>query len=1019
MSQFSKPYRVKFSVSLATLVIALVVGLSGTTLWIIHRESNAASLAMTERLFDEIAAKLLEKSYALLDQTAALTEMGAALPSMLIAPKGNGLGHPALAFLLRALDSGEHLLSVYCGYGGGTLIKVYATRGSPAIISAFEAPAATRYIVQTISRGENAFWQEQWLYLDASHHAITERTTSDLTEDHRSSRWYIKAGGADQVVFTEPYLLSSLKVPGMSCARQFAESSAVFGADITLSQFSQFFWDQQVSEQGSAFLFDQAGRLLAHPGEPAVSVIRKGDEEFLWFMRTHQSAQWEVRSVASLLKESSGEAFVGAQTIDVQGRLHLTRLARLGTRWGLDQVVAVVAPVEDFTGHVERMQRRTISLSAAALIIAIIVALLLSHRVSRALRELAIEAERVQRFDFSEATPINSIIREIHALISAFSLMKKTIGDRTERLIKTQKKLKTLVDSGISLSSEREVNRLLEMIFLSSIELTQAEGGALFRMDEDEEQLALEIIRKGGESLSLNEDIHPGGTITFPVGEGDGAGHGDRGNAVLRVVVEKKPLTFTGTDAAPDKWLPSPLQGKYSTDFLLVVPLITSRGRIKGVLALMDPSSAETDGQGSFDRQAVEFAEALAAQAAAALDNRDLLASQERLMDAILKVMAGAIDAKSPHTGRHCARVPVVAELLAQAAHDSQAGPLAEFRFHTKEDWRAFEIAAWLHDCGKLTTPERVLDKATKLEMVSNRIHEVRARFEVLWRDAEIEMLKGILAGNLPEKELKKELAERHRVLQDDFSFIAACNLGGETITSTQLDRLQKVASQPLVRNFDNRLGLSQRELERMGSECELPVVECLLADKPEHLVPRGALNNSNADYGFSIEVPHFRFNHGELYNLSIGRGTLTPEERFIIQEHVMQTIIMLDHLPFPSQLREVPEYAGAHHEHMDGTGYPRGLAERQMSFPARMMAIADIFEALTSWDRPYKKAKPLSEALGIMDRMCDQGHLDRDLFSLFIQSPACLTYATKYLLPEQCDVTDFSQWLADEAMTA
>lgn len=1009
----SKPFKLKFSVSLATLVIALVVGLSGATLWVIHRESTAASLVMSERLFDEIAAKLLDKSHALLDQTAALTAMGASLPSMSVVPTGDGVDHPAMEFFLQALDSNEHLLAVHCAYGGGAYLKVIATRGNPAILSAFDAPADTRYIVQSIIRGKGAIWDEHWQMLGADHAVLGARIPRDTDQDPRSGPWYARARSADGLIFTKPYVLASIKVPGITCARQFAEGLAVFGADITLSRFSQFFWDQQVSAQGSAFLFDRQGRLLAHPKEPAVSVIRKGAEESMWFVRTDQSQRLEVRSVAAYLAASKEATFQGSQTIEMNGRLHLTCLADLGAQWELGQVVAVVAPMDDFTGHVLRMQQRTFVLSAIALSVAILVALLLSNRVSRALAQLAGEADRVQRLDFSESARITSIIREVHTLITAFSMMKTTIRDRTERLILTQNKLETLVDRGISLSSERDVNRLLEMIFLSAIELTHAQGGALFRMDENEKQLQLEIIRKNGESLSLSEKNRPSSGVE-PIAVVSGTRPGVKlNNVVLRAVEEQQTLVFAGAEASPDNWLPKALHGQYSAASLLVVPLTTPQGRVKGILALMDGGPAESGSPETFDLRGIGFAEALAAQAAAALDNRDLLASQERLMDAILKVMAGAIDAKSPHTGRHCARVPVVADLLARAAHEQKEGPLSGFHFRSQEDWRGFEIAAWLHDCGKLTTPERVVDKATKLEMVFNRIHEIRTRFEVLWRDAEIEMLLGMLAGTSTEEELRQTLAARQTALQEDFAFVAACNLGSETMTEAQHRRLHKVASQTMIRHFDDRLGLSSRELQRLGAVAELPVREFLLADRQEHLVPHSvAAGSREGAYGFTIKVPQHRFNHGELHNLSIRRGTLTPEERFIIQEHVMQTIIMLDRLPFPCHLAQVPEYAGAHHEHMDGTGYPRGRTGDQMSIPARMMAIADIFEALTACDRSYKQPKPLSEALSIMAEMCEHGHLDPDLFNLFLRSSACLAYAREYLLPEQCDVTEFSEWI-------
>ena len=153
----------------------------------------------------------------------------------------------------------------------------------------------------------------------------------------------------------------------------------------------------------------------------------------------------------------------------------------------------------------------------------------------------------------------------------------------------------------------------------------------------------------------------------------------------------------------------------------------------------------------------------------------------------------------------------------------------------------------------------------------------------------------------------------------------------------------------------------------------------------------------------------------GEVYNLCIGRGTLTAEERFKINDHMVQTIIMLEQLPFPKHLKRVPEYAGGHHETMIGTGYPRRLTKADMSIPARAMAIADIFEALTAADRPYKKAKTLSESLRIMSFMKKDEHIDPDLFALFLETGVFSEYAEQYLLPEQIDEVDIDQYLVDK----
>jgi hypothetical protein len=351
--------------------------------------------------------------------------------------------------------------------------------------------------------------------------------------------------------------------------------------------------------------------------------------------------------------------------------------------------------------------------------------------------------------------------------------------------------------------------------------------------------------------------------------------------------------------------------------------------------------------------------------------------------------------------------------MLAEAATAVTEGPLAEFRFETDDEWREFRVGAWLHDCGKVTTPEYVVDKASKLETIYNRIHEIRTRFEVLLRDARISQLEAVAAG-AESVQAQSEFDERKAQLLSDFEFIAECNLGGEFMASEKLERLRQIAGQTWLRHYDDRKGLAHDELNRYTQTVQvLPVTEQLLSDKPQHIIPRGDAALLDPKWDFKVTVPQHLYNQGELYNLGIGRGTLTEEERFKINEHVMQSLMMLEKLPFPKNLRRVPEYAGTHHETLIGTGYPRKLSEAELSVPMRIMALADIFEALTASDRPYKKAKTLSEAIKILSFFKKDRHIDPTLFDLFLTSGVYLRYAEKYLRPEQIDKVDVSGFLS------
>jgi len=383
--------------------------------------------------------------------------------------------------------------------------------------------------------------------------------------------------------------------------------------------------------------------------------------------------------------------------------------------------------------------------------------------------------------------------------------------------------------------------------------------------------------------------------------------------------------------------------------------------------------------------------------------------SQKELLDSFIKLMAEAIDAKSPYTGGHCERVPEIAIMLAREASKDEN---IDFKITSEEEEREIAIAAWLHDCGKVVTPEYVVDKSTKLETIYNRIHEIRTRFEVIHRDLTIEALNKKLDGKNPKK-VDEWLAKEHKRLQAEFEFIANANIGSEFMTQEAKDKVEKIAKRTWYRHFDKTLGLSISELKRTPKDEVLPVEEYLLADKPEHIIPRDEKEiNELKQYNFKMDIPENLYNYGEVYNLNINRGTLTKEEFYKIQEHVIMTIRMLEQLPFPENLKNVPLYAGTHHEKLNGEGYPRGMTKEQLPIPSRIMVIADVFEALTASDRPYKAPKKLSEAIKILYFMVKDGEIDKDLFRIFLQSGIYLTYAKANLRQDQLDDIDVEYYL-------
>ncbi len=524
-------------------------------------------------------------------------------------------------------------------------------------------------------------------------------------------------------------------------------------------------------------------------------------------------------------------------------------------------------------------------------------------------------------------------------------------------------KLEYLNAVGIALSQERDIHKLLETILIAAKNLTHADGGTLYRLDGD--KLQFEIVRTDSLSIAM------GGTSGNPVPFYPIPLHNKDGEPNYTMIAAYAALMQRTVNIA-DAYLEEGFDfsgtrnfdkrtGYRSTSFL-TVPMKNHEGDIIGVLQLLntiDPASGLVTTFGEEDQR---LAESLASQAAIALTNRLLIQQLEVLFESLIELINTAIDDKSPYTGGHCKRVPTLTMMLAEAASSATTGPLAEFRMSAKDRYE-LKIAGLLHDCGKITTPVHVVDKATKLQTIYDRIELVATRFEALKRDAEIEMLRAKVRALEAHDEASARRAEeacaaKLRQYDDDREFLRRTNVGSERMKPEDQARVSQIARYPLKNE-------------------------------------RG-------------EVGRF-LSKDEEDNLNIPYGTLNPGEREIINHHIVATIKMLEALPWPRHLDNVPEYAGGHHERMDGKGYPKGLTREQMSVQARVMGIADIFEALTARDRPYKPGKTLSESLGILGRMKQNGHVDPDLFDIFVRDKVYLGYAREFLDPEQIDEVDES----------
>ena len=519
------------------------------------------------------------------------------------------------------------------------------------------------------------------------------------------------------------------------------------------------------------------------------------------------------------------------------------------------------------------------------------------------------------------------------------------------------RRLDELNDIGASLSSERDLKLLLEKIVLAAKRITRADGGTLYLLADDRRALHFEIVRTdslniafGGSSAQSASGLFP----DLPLYRADGSPNdcmvaayaAITGNTVnIADAYAAQGFDFSGTRQFDAR------TGYRSRSFL-TVPMKNHEGEVIGVLQLINAIDTPGGQVVPFSPADQRLAESLASQAAVALSNRQLVAQLETLFESFIKLINLAIDEKSPYTGGHCQRVPELTMMLAEAAAATREGPLADFTL-TDKDRYELRIAALLHDCGKVTTPVHVVDKATKLQTLFDRIHLIDTRFEVIRRDAEVRKWRSIAEG------MAAEIADATyrdfcRQLEADCEALRRANIGCEKMADADIAQVHQIAGRYRWTAPD---GQQQAFL--------------------------------NAD---------------EAENLTIRSGTLTAAERDIINHHIVATIRMLEQLPWPKHLKNVPEYASGHHERMDGKGYPRGLQREQMSWQARMMGIADIFEALTAKDRPYKEGMGLAQALEILERFSQSGHIDADLYEVFVKGEVFRRYAEAFLKPQQID---------------
>ena len=963
------PLHITISVLFITLVLIMGLVLS----WQNYNKTSEIILSTADRVYEQVTRELI------LDFNGTYKPVADALRLLALSPvtTAGALEQrlESLETFSVALGNESSVAAIQVGYENGDYFIVRQI-ASGYMRGKFDAPDASVFMVDHVETGANGERELVRLFFDGQLQELQRQAASATGYDPRGRPWYT---GADaQPAATRPYLFYFIGKVGATIALQTPVPGVVIAADVTLDQLSNTVSRHQITPGSEVVLIGADGKVLAYR-DPR-KLVHATDEGGFRIARLSELGSEVLAFLGKDLKPVEQSL-----DFDYDGQRWKGSVHKVAQSGGVDLFALMVSPVNELLSEAVAIRWLSLVITAIIILLTIPVVWLVARRISSPMRYLADEAGLISRFDFSSPVQTRSMIREVDELAVAMGLMKTTI-----------KRFLMLINS---LAGEKDFDSLLERITRETMSISRADGVLTYLVDDQGRWLEPGTLQQQDQG-SCAIDRLP----RFSMDAAAGLVH----------AASRKESTLIWLKSGEANLL-DPLLEIFAADALTLIalPLRNRQEEVIGVLCLLYREQASIQDAPQQEGH-IAFVQALSGFAAVSLESRHLLMMQEALLDAFIKLIAGAIDSKSPYTGGHCQRVPEITRMLATAACESNDPPFRDFQLDD-DQWEALDIASWLHDCGKVTTPEYVVDKSTKLETIYNRIHEIRTRFEVLKRDATIRYWEQVAADGDREA-LKPSLDAELKQLDDDFAFVAGCNEGGEFMAPEKVERLQQIAERSWMRTLDDRMGLSWEEAARKGrvAASPLPVREKLLADKAEHLIERAEADRMAADnpWGFKLDVPRYKYNRGELYNLAIARGTLTAEERYTINDHMVQTIIMLEKLPYPKHLRDVPLIAGCHHETMDGKGYPKRLQSDDMPLTARMMAIADIFEALTASDRPYKKAKTLSDAIRIMNFMKQDRHIDPDLFELFLSSGVYLEYGRRFLNPDQLDEVDVSAYL-------
>ncbi|MCE0495882.1 HD domain-containing phosphohydrolase [Vibrio salinus] len=1057
----NKLSQMKFSIKLTVISLFIFLSLLIVAVALSLQFYFSQSLAKESAglLFKNSAQRVSDKINALDTESSDLALLLSQYPEMTL-PDSTKTIRPITKIMAQAMRQKPYLYAIYIGYENGNFYELVNLNSSKNLRKRLKADEDDRWlIVHIYSTAERRL--RQFTYFNSQFIKTHERTEpSRYFANVRP--WFRQAMQADETIKTSPYLFHNTQTPGTTYAKKIPLSNNVIAVDLSMATLSRYLQQHRSLEESNTIIFDRSGKIFAHSFEKITSdkikpdstiSLTKEEQKYiteLGVLRVSSEKNWPpydfsyggepqgysidlFNLIAGKLglKVEYSNGYNWNELVDLYSQNRLDILHSLfqtpqRESWGLfsdpylelSPVLVTNTKDTQITSLKTLNNGKTIAIPAGWAFIKFVkqhypdIKILETTDTLSSLKAL-ISGKADAAFDNNAA---------VHFFVDRYSLEGLQFNTKLPSLVGTlDQQLRFLVHDG-----REELRDLLNkgIHSVSASELAQLKNKWFYNQSQTKLHRTIQsgvVPNPEFTKLAIQSKENKADTISQSIVIGD----------TSYTVYVHHTLSAIGPDnyvaiMIPTWTIQKPYMHQVNISLLITLGFLVLLTPLLFILAKMivTPVNLLANENKKIMERRFKEVECIPSRIleindlsnsilSMAESIEDYQTKQQELVDAFIQLIAKEIDEKSPFTGAHCERVPEIAMMLARSASDSSLPAFKDFKLESIEQWREFKIAAWLHDCGKVTTPEHIIDKGSKLETIYNRIHEIRTRFEVLWRDAEIDFWKGIADGK-PKEKLQQILLNRHDQITKDFSFIAECNIGKDYTDEEKIVRIKEIAQQTWVRHLDNRLGLSPLETKNLESipGKALPATEHILMDTREHIIPWIRSPKDRVSSKFKVEIPENQANLGEIYNLSITKGTLTNEDRYRINEHIISTIQILESLPLPDELSRVPEIAGGHHEKLDGTGYPQKLTANELSLEARILAIADVFEALTASDRPYKHAKTLSEAIEILACMVKEQHLDENLFKLLLANKIHEQYAERFLSDTQHDPVDINKYL-------